>query len=64
MMVNNSTIINKTKTITSHLNSLNTKKTMTYDVVNPGPNLGQAQKFGGVKLVYGIPTLPLLYYDY
>jgi hypothetical protein len=38
---------------------------MTYSVGNPGPALGQAQKFGGVKLVYGIPTLPLLYYyDY
>ena len=43
--------------ITSHLNSLNTKKTMTDDVVNPGPGLGQAQKGGGVKLVNGHPQL-------
>jgi hypothetical protein len=33
--------------ITSHLNSLNIKKTMTYDVVNLSPGLGQAQKGGG-----------------
>jgi hypothetical protein len=32
--------------------SLNTKKkTMTYDVRNPGPGLGQAQKCSGVKPV-------------
>jgi hypothetical protein len=31
-------------TITSHIHSLNTKKTMAYDVGNPGPVLGQAQK--------------------
>ena len=28
---------------------------MTYDVVNPGPDLGQAQKDGGVKSVNGTP---------
>ena len=44
-------------TITSHLNSLNTKKTITYDVVNPGSGLEQAQKCGGVKLVNGTPSL-------
>ena len=38
-------------TITSHLKSLNIKKTMTYDVRNPGSGLGQAQKCGRVKLV-------------
>jgi hypothetical protein len=43
-------------TITSHLNSLNTKKTMAYDVVNPGPGLGQAQKGGEVKSINGIPN--------
>jgi hypothetical protein len=26
--------------INSHLNSLNTKKTMTYDIGNPGPGCG------------------------
>jgi hypothetical protein len=51
-MVNNST------NITPHLNSLNTKMTMKYNVVNPGPALGQAHKYGGVKPVNGIPTLP------
>ena len=35
--------------MTSHLNSLNTVKTMTYDVGNPSHGLGQAQKCGGVK---------------
>ena len=41
-------------------NNINTKKTMTDDVVNPGPGLGQAQKGGGVKSVNGTPpTLDL-----
>ena len=59
-MVNDSININKAKTIASHLNSLNTKKTMTYDIGHPDHGLGQAQKCGGVKLLNGIPTLPLL----
>jgi hypothetical protein len=32
---------------------------MAYDVGNPVPGLGQAQKYGGVKPVNEIPT-PLL----
>jgi len=46
-------------TITSHpkLNSLNTKKTTTYEVGNPGLGLRQAQKCGGAKPINGIPTL-------
>jgi hypothetical protein len=44
----------------SNSNNINTKKTMTDDVVNPGPGLGQAQKGGGVKSVNGTPpTLDL-----
>ena len=39
--------------ITSHPNSLNTKTTMTYDIGNPVPGLGQTQICGE-----GIPTLP------
>jgi len=35
------------RTTTSHLDSLNTKKTMKYDIGNPGPGLGQAQTCGG-----------------
>ena len=35
------------------------KKTMTYDVGNPGPSLGQAQQYGGVKSVNGIQALSL-----
>jgi hypothetical protein len=30
---------------------------MAYDVGNPGPGMGQAQKCGRVKLVNGIPIL-------
>ena len=33
------------------------KKTMTYDVGNPSPNLEQEQTFGGIKPVNGIPFL-------
>ena len=44
-MVNNSTNINKWSKQLSHLNSLEIKKkTMTYDIGNLGPGLGQAQK--------------------
>ena len=38
-------------TITSHLNSLNTKKTTTYNIENSSPGLGQAQHCGRVKSV-------------
>jgi hypothetical protein len=41
-MVDNSTNINKKRATTSRFNSLNIKKTMTNDVGNPGPGLGQA----------------------
>ena len=58
-MVINSTNINKTNIhLSFQLTSLNTEKTMTYDVENPGPVLGQAQQCGGVNLVNGILTLP------
>ena len=54
-MVINSTNINKTnRNLSSWQNSLNTKDTMTYDIENSDPDLGQAQKWGGVN---GIPTL-------
>jgi hypothetical protein len=43
--------------IASHLNSLNTKKTMTDDVVNPGPGLGQAQKVVELNRLMGHPQL-------
>jgi hypothetical protein len=39
----------------SHLNSLNTK--IPHFVGNPGTILGQAYKYGGVKLTNGITTL-------
>ena len=43
------------KTITTHLNSLNTKETTTCDVGNQGPRMGQSQTCDGVKLVNEIP---------
>jgi len=49
--------ISTKRTTTSHLNSLKKKNTTAYDIGNPGPALGQAQKYVGVKLVNGIPTL-------
>ena len=58
IIVNNSNNINKTN---NQLSSERTnKKTMTYDVGNPGTGLGQVQKCGRIKLVNGIPTLPFL----
>jgi hypothetical protein len=33
---------------------------MTYDVGNPGPGLGQAQKCGRVKQNNGIPTIMII----
>jgi hypothetical protein len=49
-MVNNSANINKTYNDLLTF-SLNTKKTTTCDIGNPGPGLGQAQKCGEVKPV-------------
>jgi len=43
---------------TSHLKSLNTNKTTTNDIGNPGSCLEQAHKCGGVKPVKDINTLP------
>ena len=51
-------LISTKQTITSHINSLNTKKTMTYDVGYPGSGLGQAQKYGRVKPVKWDPNIP------
>jgi hypothetical protein len=38
---------------------LNIKKSIAYNIGNPGPGLGQAQKCGRGNPVNGIPTLPL-----
>ena len=46
------------QTITYDVNLLNTKQTTPYDVGNPGPDMGQAQKCGGCKTTNGISTLP------
>jgi hypothetical protein len=35
------------------------KKNMTYDIGNPGPDLGEKPKCGEVNPVNGIPTLPI-----
>ena len=53
-MVNNSTNINKKrKKTTFSPQIIEHKKTKTFDVGNPGPGLGQAQKCGGVKTING-----------
>ena len=52
--------ISTTQTISSCLKPLNTKKTTTYGVGNPSHCLGQAQRYGWIKLVDGIPILPFL----
>ena len=52
--------IQNIQTMTSHLKSLNTKMSTTYDAGNPGPGLGQAHKCGGIKPVNGISILQLL----
>jgi len=44
---------------TNHLNSLNKKRTTTYDVVNPVPSLGKAHKCGGVYRLMGSQPSPL-----
>ena len=44
-------------------NNINTKKTVTDEVVNPGPGLGQAQKGGGVKSVNGTPPSPNSWFE-
>jgi len=49
-------LISTKQTITSHLKSLNIKRSTAYDIGNPGPRLGQAQKCCGVKSVKGIST--------
>lgn len=36
------------------MNSLNAITAISYDIGNPGPGLGQAQKYGGVKPVNAI----------
>jgi hypothetical protein len=53
VMVDNSTNINKKRATTSRFNSLNIKKTMTNDVGNPGPGLGQARASGGLNRLMG-----------
>ena len=46
-------------TKTCHLKPLNTKKTMTHGVGNPGPGLRQTQTCGRVNPVNGIPIFCL-----
>jgi hypothetical protein len=60
LMVNDFTNINKTKNHVSSQILEQKNKTTTYEVGNPGPGWGQAQKCGGVKPVNGIITLLLV----
>jgi hypothetical protein len=48
-------LITGSPTIYAHIHPLNTNTTMTYNVRNPGPGLGQAQTCGRIKLVNMIP---------
>ena len=43
--------ISSKRTIISHLHSPNTRQTTTYDVGNPGPDLGRTNKCDGQKPV-------------
>ena len=59
MVINSTNIKKMNNHLSPLLNLLKAKKnTTTYDVGNPDHGLGQAQKWGGVKLINGIPTLP------
>ena len=50
--------ISTKRSATSHLNWTQ-KSTKAYDVENSGPSFVHAQKYGGIKLVYGVkPTHP------
>jgi hypothetical protein len=40
---------------------LKIKKTTTYDIGNPGPDLEQAQKYDDTVMISGIPTLSLTF---
>ena len=52
MMVNNSTNINKTNIhLSPQLTEHKKGGDMTYDVGNPDPGFGQAQKYGRVKCI-------------
>jgi hypothetical protein len=42
--------ISTKRTITSHLNSLHTKKTKTYDIGNPGPGWDMKTNVAGLDL--------------
>ena len=51
-MVNDSTNINKTNIhLSPQLTEHKKGGDMTYDVGNPGPGFGQAQKYGRVKCI-------------
>jgi hypothetical protein len=41
--------------------NINIMKATTYDLENQGPALDQSHKYGGIKPVSGIPTLPYVF---
>jgi len=55
-MVNNSTNTNKKNNHLSPQLTQHKNKTMTYDVENPAPGLGQAYKCGRVNRIMSIST--------
>ena len=58
-MINDSTNFTTKRRITSHLKSLNIKKTKIHDVRNPDPGLGQAHQYGVAKPVNVYPNFSL-----
>jgi hypothetical protein len=42
-------LITGSPTIYAHIHPLNTNNTITYNVINPGPGLGQAQHVAGLN---------------
>ena len=48
--------------IPTRLNSLNIKKTSTYDIINPDIDLGQAHKCGGVECALSISQYSFLFW--
>jgi len=57
MVLNSSNINNTNIHLSSYRNSLNTKRTMTYDVGNTGLCLEHGQKCGGLTIARRVPLV-------
>ena len=54
--ISTNTNVSTKRTITSHLKIIELIIDKTYEVGNPVAGLGQAQTYGGVKQINGIPN--------